>query len=218
MSADPQVLCIPGWGAKAGWKSDSIRTIQRSLNTLLQPRFHVDSFPWDSDGSFPEAQVAAETAGRKLHQWICDREDEKAAYHLIAFSLGAKVVVAALEQRRDAILRQCRGVYFLGAAIPCDGRLNEDPLRDVKVCYNFHSRWFDWALAVSYKFTQFERAAGSVGLKRTNKFRNIACSRTHCWFGNGSSWAGMAPRLARLIDTRAKQTCNDAERVCDVRT
>lgn len=118
MTADPQVLCIPGWGAKAGWKSDTIRTLQRNLNTLLEPRFYVNSFPWDRDGRFPEAQFAAGTAGRDLHQWICEREEDKAAYHLVAYSLGAKVVVAALEQRKDAILRHCRGVYFLGAAIP----------------------------------------------------------------------------------------------------
>jgi hypothetical protein len=199
VSADPQVLCIPGWGAKAGWKSDTIRTLQTSLNALLQPRFAVGAFPWDRDGGFPEAQFAAGMAGRDLHKWISERETEKVAYHLVAYSLGAKVVVAALEEEKDAILQHCRGVYFLGAAIPCDGRLNQGPLREVKVCCNFYSRWFDWALAVSYKFTQFECADGSVGLQRTQKFRNIACDRTHCWFGSRWSWAGMAPRVAQLI-------------------
>jgi hypothetical protein len=86
MGADSQVLCIPGWGAKAGWKSDTVRTLQTILTSLLQPGCSVDSLRWDRDGSFPSAQSAADTAGREdLGQWICKREEAKEAYHLIAY-------------------------------------------------------------------------------------------------------------------------------------
>lgn len=205
MNSVSQVLCIPGWGAKAGIKSDTMRGLAKSLKTLLHDdNFDVLPFDWRSGGTFSTAQFAARNAGEDLHRWISEREMKRAAYHLIAYSLGAQVVVHALDCQNHGLLQYCRGIYFLGAAIPCHSRINQNAIPP-DVGYNFFSPCLDWVLAVDYRLTQGQDAAGKVGLTQGGKIRNEQADRTHCWFGADWSWAGMARRIAQLIRQNPEQ-------------
>jgi hypothetical protein len=95
-------------------------------------------------------------------------ERDGTPYYLIAYSMGARVVTKAFD-RYPVRLRNLKGVFFLGAAIPVTTRIKAGVLPSGLKIVNYHSPTRDVVL-LSYENLERVAAGGADGFDDANVF------------------------------------------------
>jgi pimeloyl-ACP methyl ester carboxylesterase len=120
------IIFVHGWNAEGESAIDQFNLVKKSIenNSYTEP---IIGFSWDSYAFWPIAKDIAEGNGPKLAQFILDfkTECEHANIRLVAHSLGARVILNALESlHEDSQLQswnsrnyKIASIHLLGAAI-----------------------------------------------------------------------------------------------------
>ncbi|MGI9240045.1 MAG: hypothetical protein ACR2RV_04550 [Verrucomicrobiales bacterium] len=179
----------------------------------------VVNYEWDSvevdllraAASWIKAQKMADAEAPRYKRQVIDRlEREGRPYVLVGYSVGARVIMGALESS-TAELKHLRGIYFLGAAMTKDRTLkNRVALpRGMKIT-NYHSPYRDMVHRMAFNFISESPGGGQVGFDDTGLFENypVSCSHAHKGVGIAVDYSGMAEAIAFLELYRAGQIIN----------
>jgi hypothetical protein len=167
----------------------------------------VEFYQWDSKGriltkgvlpqiikdtvTFPlrwkKAKIYAKKhEAKNFLNYIEKLEDKKQPYYIIGYSLGTKVIVEALNLRKDKF-NMLKGIYFIGAAIPESTKINTKILPNNFKIINFYSPKYDQVLKKIYNIAENpsaflgfgDRAGGEKGFKDENIFKNFKTNSSH---------------------------------------
>lgn len=153
----------------------------------------VENYIWDSveieilkaGANWRASEQRADEESSHYAASIIDKyEQTQTPYVLVAFSLGSRVVLGALEARKGK-LRSLRGVYFLGSAMAKDTGLSEHVLPSGMKIINYHSPLRDKVHKMAFHFMNDLPAGGEVGFEDATAFENYAVSCTHTHKGVG---------------------------------
>ena len=153
----------------------------------------VENYPWDSvkvdilkaGASWRESEKRATEESPRFAAKIIDKyEQARTPYVLVGFSVGSRVVLGALEERKGK-LKALQGVYFLGSAMAKDTSLSKNVLPAAMKIVNYHSPSRDKVHKTAFSFMSNLPAGGEVGYDDTTVFDNYAVSCTHAHKGVG---------------------------------
>nr|WP_264475369.1 TMCO4 family protein [Halorubellus salinus] len=167
--ADALVVYVHGLGAPEAEALNQAYTARTALRNQ-GVRHPVVSYTWDSDRDWAPAKRTADANGPALADWLGRwAADDGRPVHLVAHSLGARVVCEALRALADAGRRNAVAtVSLLGGAIPqdsvqTDGRYGDAIATATPNLVNFHSGRDD-VLGWLYRFSDGTNAVGHGGI------------------------------------------------------
>ena len=153
----------------------------------------VENYPWNSvkvdilkaGTSWRESEKRADEESLHFAANVIDKyEHARTPYVLVAFSVGSRVVLGALEARKGN-LKALQCVYFLGSAMRKDVRLPENVLPAGMKIVNYHSPLRDKVHRTAFSFMSDIPAGGEAGYDDATVFDNHAVSCTHAHKGVG---------------------------------
>ncbi len=172
-------------------------------------RSRVVNYRWDSGkvdplragASWQNSQKRADQEAGRFRREIINRlEEGQSPYVLIGFSVGSRVIMAALEDI-DSPLRNLCGVYFLGSAMTRDSTLTDRAVlpSGMKII-NYHSPLRDTVHSAAFNFMSEIPAGGQVGFDDHAVFENrrVSCSHAHKGIGVHIDYSGLAGAIASL--------------------
>ncbi|WP_221886636.1 alpha/beta fold hydrolase [Halonotius roseus] len=166
--ADELVLFVHGFDTGPQAARDQTYTLDVGLNEYRS--LPVAGYSWVSDGEWADAKAVADANAEPLAGWLGQwAAEDGRPIHLIGYSLGARVVCAALaeletSERADPLA----SVSLLGGAIPSDSVERDGEYGDAIAALdapvtNFYSRR-DRVLGWVYRFSDRTTAVGSGGI------------------------------------------------------
>ena len=167
--ADALVAYVHGLGAAEPEALNQAYTTRTALRDQDVPH-PVVSYTWDSDRDWAPAKRTADANGPALADWLDRWADEDGRpVHVVAHSLGARVVCEALRSLADAGRENAVAtVSLLGGAIPensvqTDARYGDAIETATPRLVNFHSGRDD-VLGWLYRFSDGTNAVGHDGI------------------------------------------------------
>ena len=166
--ADELVLFVHGFDTGPQAARDQTYTLDVGLEEYRSSP--VAGYSWESDGEWADAKDVADANAEPLADWLGEwAEEDGRPIHLIGYSLGARVVCAALGEleasdRADPLA----SVSLLGGAIPSDSVERDGEYGDAIAALdapltNFYSGR-DRVLGWVYRFSDRTTAVGSGGI------------------------------------------------------
>ena len=166
--ADELVLFVHGFGTAPQAARDQTYTLAVGLDEYRSSP--VAGYSWESDGEWGEAKTVADANADPLADWLGGWADaDGRPVHLIGYSLGARVVCAALaELQASDTATSLASVSLLGGAIPSDSVERDGEYGDAIAALdvpvtNFYSGR-DRVLGWVYRLSDGTTAVGSVGV------------------------------------------------------
>jgi hypothetical protein len=165
----------------------------RAFLSEVKAPARVENFVWDSvevdilqaGASWIASETSADAEAVPFAKQVIDKyEKAQTPYVIVAFSIGSRVVLRALESRKGK-LHFLQAVYFLGSAMPNDTSLPKGVLPAGMKIINYHSPLRDQVHRTAFYFMNDLPAGGQVGYDDTNLFSNYAVSCTHTHKGVG---------------------------------
>jgi hypothetical protein len=179
------------------------------MNAFLKPmglKASAVTFRWSEDKlkltrvvhQWGEAKARADVASGELRNELEKLEKTKTRYVLVGYSLGCRVVAGALTDGGQ--LENLSGVYFMGAALPHDFKLETQRLPPGMKIVSYHSCWFDDVLKLSFSNAEGTRAGGEVGFDDDKLFENYRTACTHIHKGGlmQRDYSNLAPAIGAL--------------------
>lgn len=224
-----KVIYVHGFGGKR-YFPEFERDIKK---TLYISNAEVDMYSWNSEGLSNSlyALVFQIASGKATHMWrranerasseesteflnqINRYEKKGISYYIVGYSLGAKIVVEALKKQKVR-LKNVKGVFFLGAAIPNGTEFDRSILPSHLKITNYHSPKHDNVLKYLYKIVMFEKAGGSEGFTNTEIFENMETQSSHSpSTDKRCNFLNMANAIGYLISME-EGTLNQSDGVC----
>jgi hypothetical protein len=169
----------------------------------------VVNYQWDSvdidfmqaGASWLKSERRADAEAKKLKERIIYRfEKERTPYVLIGYSIGARVVLRALEAS-NGDLEMLRGVYFLGAAMAKDVTIDKNCLPEGMKIVNYHSPKRDRVHQIAFNFMKEKAAGGRVGFDDEAVFDNyrVSCSHFHKSMPISIDYSQLAHAIGYLV-------------------
>ena len=198
---------IHGFGGEK--KSPQFCDNMREFLAGADNRSRVLNYRWDSvkvdplraGASWQSSQRRADREAERFRREIIDRlEEEQSPYVLVGFSVGSRVIMGALEDKKSPLGNLC-GVYFLGAAMTSDTTLSDrEVLPEGMRIINYHSPVRDTVHSAAFKFMSEIPAGGQVGFDDHAVFENrrVSCSHAHKGVGVHIDYSGLAGAIASL--------------------
>ena len=166
--ADELILFVHGFDTGPQAARDQTYTLDVGLSEYRSSP--VAGYSWDADGEWADAKEVADANAEPLADWLRQwAAEDGRPVHLIGYSLGARVVCAALTElqasdRADPLA----SVSLLGGAIPSDSVEREGEYGDAIAAVdapitNFYSGR-DRVLGWVYRLSDRTTAVGSVGI------------------------------------------------------
>jgi len=143
-----------------GWKSRKMRRGSYLIDGIKVPE------------KWKKANKAALKEARRLSRRIKSYERKGKAYYLIGYGLGTKVILESLNKQKKK-LKNLKGIYFLGAAMPNTSKLRNFRIlpKGIKII-NFYSPKYDSVLKSQ------PQLAGINGFKK-HYFQNFKTEASH---------------------------------------
>ena len=198
---------IHGFGGEK--KSPQFCDNMREFLAGADNRSRVLNYRWDSvkvdplraGASWQSSQRRADREAERFRRVIIDRlEEEQSPYVLVGFSVGSRVIMGALEDKKSPLGSLC-GVYFLGSAMTSDTTLSDrEALPEGMRIINYHSPVRDAVHSAAFKFMSEIPAGGQVGFADHSVFENrrVSCSHAHKGVGVHIDYSGLAGAIASL--------------------
>ncbi|MFC6954180.1 DUF726 domain-containing protein [Halorubellus litoreus] len=207
--ADALVVYVHGLGAAESEALNQAYTTRTALRDQNVPH-PVVSYTWDSDRDWAPAKRTADANGPALADWLARwADDDGRPVHLVAHSLGARVVCECLRSLADAGRENAVATAsLLGGAIPkesveTDGRYGDAIEAATPSLVNFHSGR-DEVLGWLYRFSDGTNAVGHGGIcdpaDAPATYRDVdVTDQVADHYSYYEPDAGCAPRIADVV-------------------
>ncbi|WP_345775854.1 alpha/beta fold hydrolase [Halonotius terrestris] len=166
--ADELVLFVHGFDTGPQAARDQTYTLDVGLAEYRSSP--VAGYSWESDGEWADAKDVADANAEPLADWLGQwATDDGRPVHLIGYSLGARVVCAAIDElQASGTATSLASVSLLGGAIPSDSVERDGTYGDAIAALdapvtNFYSGR-DRVLGWVYRLSDRTTAVGSVGV------------------------------------------------------